>query len=67
MEKCGRTYDADAVNAVEPATLALLDLLQDELVKTLASTLLHSLEAEAEVDGERNIELVVRFEHVDPS
>ena len=60
-----RTYDAHAVNAIEPLPRA--DLAHDELVKAFRPALLHALEAEAQVDGEREALRVVSLENVQPA
>lgn len=57
-----RTYDADGVDALE----VLPRLALDELVEALRAALLHALEAEAQVHGERQAERLVRLEHVHP-
>lgn len=59
------THDADTVDALKP--LAGADLALDQVVETLGAALLHALEAEAQVDGEVDAELLVRLEDVHPA
>jgi hypothetical protein len=57
--------DAADVGVLEE--LARLALLDDEVVKTLRTVLLHTLEAHEKVDGELDACLLVCFDRVDPS
>ena len=51
------TYNAYTVHSVKVA--ALLGFTNDELVKALATALLHTLEAKHDINGERKVLLVV--------
>ena len=62
-EKEAETYYAHGVNAFEELVL----LLFDEIIETLRSTLLHTLEAEAQVYWQLAAERLVRFEDVEPA
>ena len=52
---------------MEPAVLSLCVLCGNELIKTDASTLLHSFEDESEVDRQFDSQVLVCFENVEPS
>ena len=62
-----KPYNADGVHAIEPRIFALLHLRENHVIETLASVLLHTLEAEAHVHGKRLLESVMRFEDIHPS
>lgn len=59
------THDADTVDALEP--LAGANLALDKVVETFGATLLHALEAEAQVDGEVDAEFLMRLKDVHPA
>jgi hypothetical protein len=57
LQFCRATYNAHTVHSVE--VTALLGFTNNEFVKALTTTLLHALEAELDVNGERKILLVM--------
>ena len=62
------TYDADGVDAMEPAVRLWLGVLvSDEFIETEASTLLHPFKDEAEVHRELDTQIFVGLEDVEPS
>ena len=62
-----KTHNADAVNVVEEEMLALLHLADDELVEDLAADLLHPIKAEAQVDGQRDLQRLMSVQDVNPA
>lgn len=48
------TYNTDAINSVEPAFLALLDLTQNKLVKPFTPAFLHTFKAKLQIDRQLN-------------
>jgi len=62
-----QTYDADGVDAVEPAFLPPGMFSSDEFIKADASTLLHAFEDETEIHREFNPQIFVSLKDVEPS
>lgn len=62
-----QTYDADAVHATEPALFALCCLRLDQIVQTLATVLLHALEAETQVHRQIEAKGLVRLKDIQPT
>ena len=60
-------HNADRVHAPEPTRLALRRLRGNELIQPLASALLHSFKAEAQVDGKFESERLVGLEDIQPA
>jgi hypothetical protein len=61
------TYDANAINAIKPPILAFLHFTLDKFIKALTPALLHSFEAELQIDRQFKSEFLVRFQNVNPS
>jgi len=62
-----KAYNADSVDAVEPAIPSPGMLGGDEFIETKASAFFHSFEDEAEIHGKLKLQVPVRLENIEPS
>jgi len=65
MQKKMGTYNANTINAIE--VTALQSLLANEVIKSLAAALFHTLKAEAKVDWKRQFLFIVILKNVQPA
>lgn len=62
-----KAYNADSVDAVEPAISSPGMLGSDEFMETKTSAFFHSFEDEAEIHGKLKLQVPVRLEDIEPS